>query len=64
MSERNFLGAIAYATEVIRSRDGQTVTQRHGLDLTAIFPRSLAASLHEKVRRFAVNRLPRITHQP
>lgn len=64
MSERNFLGAIAYATEVIRSRDGQTVTQRHGLDLTAIFPRSLAASPYEKVRRFAENQLLRITNLP
>ncbi len=60
MTERNFLGAIAYATDVIRSSDARIVTQRHGLDLGSIFPRSLAASPHEKVQRFAVQQLPRL----
>lgn len=60
MSERNFLGAIAYATDVIRSPDARTVAERHGLDLAAIFPRSLAASPHEKIRRFAEHQLPRL----
>ena len=61
MTERNFLGAVAYATEVITSRDARTVVQRHGLELLAIFPRSLADSPHEKVRRFSQNQLPRIS---
>lgn len=60
MTERNFLGAIAYATEVITSPRARTVAARHGLDLAAIFPRSLADSPHEKVRRFALHQLPRL----
>lgn len=60
MTERNFLGAVAYATEIITSRDAGTVVKRHGLDLLAVFPRSLADSPHGKVRRFALNQLPRI----
>ncbi len=60
MTERNFLGAVAYATEVITSANALLVTQRHGLALTAIFPRSLADSPHEKIRRFAANQLPRL----
>jgi hypothetical protein len=60
MTERNFLGAVAYATEVIQSPEARTVTQRHHLDLTALFPRTLGHSPHEKVRRFAEHQLPRI----
>lgn len=60
MTERNFLGAVACATDVITSRDARTVVKRHGLDLLSIFPRSLADSPHEKVRRFALNQLPRV----
>ena len=60
MSERNFLGAVAYATDIVRSPDARTVTDRHGLDLKAIFPRSLADSPHEKIRRFAAQQLPRL----
>ncbi len=60
MTERNFLGAVAYATEIIRSRDARAVTLRHGLDLTGIFSRTLAESPHEKVRHFAQNQLLRI----
>ncbi|MCX6955844.1 MAG: hypothetical protein NTV51_27180 [Verrucomicrobia bacterium] len=61
MSERNFLGAVAYATEIVTSTHGRTVSQRHGLDLLAIFPASLADSPHEKIRRFAVHQRPRLT---
>lgn len=60
MSERNFLGAVAYATEIITSPDARVVTERHGLDLRAIFPASLAESPHEKIRRFALQQLPRL----
>jgi hypothetical protein len=60
MSERNFLGAVAYATEVITSSDARTVSQRHALDLLAIFPRSLADSPYEKIRRFALQQLPQL----
>jgi len=60
MSERNFLGAVAYATEIVTSTHARTVSQRHSLDLLAIFPRSLADSPHEKIRRFAVHQLPRL----
>jgi len=60
MTERNFLGAVAYATEVITSPDARTVSRRHALDLLAIFPRSLADSPHEKIRRFALHQLPQL----
>jgi hypothetical protein len=60
MTERNFLGAINYVTEVIQSRDAKTVAERHGLDLGSIFPRSLDNSSHEKVCHFAAQQLPRI----
>lgn len=60
MSERNFLGAISYVTEVIQSPDAKAVKERHGLDLGSLFPRSLGVSPHEKVRRFAGQQLPRI----
>lgn len=60
MTERNFLGAVAYATNVITSPDARTVVKRHALDLLSIFPRSLVESPHEKVRRFALNQLPRL----
>ncbi len=63
MTERNFLGAVAYATEIITSRDATAVVARHALDLTAIFPRTLGDSPHEKVRRFAQEQLPRIIAQ-
>lgn len=53
-------GAVAYVTEIIRSSDARTVTQRHGLDLNAIFPRTLTESPHEKIRRFAEQQLPLI----
>ena len=60
MTERNFLGAVAYATDIITSRNARTVVERHGLDLLSIFPRSLAESPHEKIRRFALQQLPKI----
>lgn len=60
MTERNFLGAIAYITEVICSADAQTATKRHGLDLTAVFPDSFSNSPHEKVRRWAEHQFPRV----
>ncbi len=60
MTERNFLGAVAYATEVITSTEAHTVIKRHGLDLVSLFPPSLAESPHEKIRRFALNQLPRL----
>lgn len=60
MSERNFLGAVAYATEIITSADARTVASRHGLDFLAIFPSALAASPHEKIRRFATQQLPQL----
>ncbi len=63
MTERNFLGAVAYATEIITSGDARTVIARHGLDLTAIFPRTLGDSPHGKVGRFAREQLPRIIAQ-
>lgn len=63
MTERNFLGAVAYATEIITSRDAKAVISRHGLSLTAIFPSTLADSPHEKIRRCAREQLPRITAQ-
>jgi hypothetical protein len=46
--------------EVIQSADAQTVTKRHGLDLTAAFPDSLSTSPHAKVRRWAEHQLPRL----
>jgi len=58
MSERNFLGAVAYATAVVTSSDARAVIAKHGLDLAAIFPRALADSPHEKIRRFAAHQLP------
>ncbi len=60
MTERNFLGAIAYVTEIVRSSDAQTVTRRHGLDLSAIFPSSLSTSPHERIRRWVEQQLPRL----
>lgn len=63
MSERNFLGAVAYATEIITSRDAQTAVSRHGLDLAAIFPRTLGASPHPKIRRCALEQLPKVIAQ-
>jgi hypothetical protein len=60
MSERNFLGAVAYATEIITSADARTVASRHGLDFLTIFPSAFAASPHEKVRRFASQQLPQL----
>ncbi len=64
MTERNFLGAIAYVTEIIQSPNARTVVDRHGLNLAAIFPDSLVQSPHEKVRRFALNQLPRLRGKP
>ncbi|MBC7368850.1 MAG: hypothetical protein H7343_18900 [Undibacterium sp.] len=61
MSERNFLGAVAYATDIITSADAHTVASRHGLGFLAIFPRSLADSPHEKIRRFANHQLPQLS---
>lgn len=58
MSERNFLGAVAYATDIITAADARTVANRHGLDFLTIFPSALAASPHEKIRRFAAQQLP------
>lgn len=60
MSERNFLGAIGFLVEVVRSADADRVSKRHGLTLGSIFPTSLANSRHEKVRRFALEQLPRL----
>ena len=61
MSERNFLGAVAYATEIITSADARTVASRHGLDFLTIFPSAFAASPHEKIRRFATQQLPQLS---
>lgn len=61
MSERNFLGAAAYATEIITSADARTVASRHGLDFLTIFPSAFAASPHEKIRRFATQQLPQLS---
>lgn len=60
MSERNFLGAVAYATDIITSADARTVAGRHGLNFSVIFPRALADSPHEKIRRFATQQLPHL----
>jgi len=60
MSERNFLGAVSYATEIITSPDARTVASLHGLDFLTIFPSAFAASPHEKVRRFASQQLPQL----
>ncbi len=61
MSQRNFLGAAAYATEIITSADARTVASRHGLDFLTIFPSAFAASPHEKIRRFATQQLPQLS---
>jgi hypothetical protein len=60
MTERNFLGGVAYATEVISAPAARATAIQHGLDLVGIFPTNLAASPHEKVRNFATKQLPRV----
>lgn len=63
MSERNFLGAVAYASDIVTSNDARAAVSRHALNLAALFPGTLAGSPHEKVRRAAREQLPRIIAQ-
>lgn len=58
MSERNFIGALNYAKDVITSSSAKMAAAQHGLDLWTIFPSALAHTPHEKVRNFATHQLP------
>lgn len=59
MSQRNFIGALNYAKEVITGPNAHLAGTRHALDLWSIFPPEFLNSPHEKVRNFAAHQVPR-----